>query len=133
VNGTKGYETLEGLAPNGVGVCQFLVPKNRINHFKIEGPEHKFWEIWSMVETLKAPLIIAEGLKREGLETGLCYIAKPRKYRDGADYPPPPKMVFLVCITHEFKVFEWRWEPEDVLRLNYPNDAQRFSNIKWKR
>ena len=86
-----------------------------------------------MAETLKSPLVIAEGLKRDGLEEGLCYIAKPRKYRDGAEFPPPPQMVFLVCMTQDFKIFEWRWEQEDAARPNCPNDAQRFTHIKWKR
>jgi hypothetical protein len=133
VNGVKGYETVEGLAPNGADVCRFFIAKQRIEHFKINGPEYKFWEIFSMVETLKSPLIIAEGLKREGLELGLCYIGKPRKHRDGVDHPPPPGMVFLVCMTPDFKIFEWRWEPEDCSRANYPNDGKRFTKIKWKR
>jgi len=104
VNGIRGYETLEGLAPSGTGSAQFLIAKQHIEHFKVDGPEFKYWELLSASETLKEPLIIAEGLKRDGFEGALCYIAKPRKYGDGWNAPPPPRMVFLVCMTHHYKM-----------------------------
>jgi hypothetical protein len=134
VNGNKGYETLEGLAPDGTGSREFFVSKQQIEHVLKYGPESKFYELFSVSDTLKCPSIIAEGLKREGYENALCYIAKPKRYGDGWNSPASPKMVFLVCMTDEFKVFEWRWEPEDADRLNCPKNAkQRFTKIKWKR
>jgi hypothetical protein len=136
VNGLKGYETAKGLAPDG-GECEFNLLKQQIDHFRREGPEHKFWELFSLVETLKEPVVIAEGLKREGFESALCYVGKPKRYGDGWESPTPPKMVFLVCMTQDFKIFEWRWEKEDQERLDCPeNAATRFTKItetKWKR
>jgi hypothetical protein len=132
--GTKGYETLTGLAPAGKGDCEFKISLRHIQHFEINGPEYKFYELLSVAETLKSPLIIAEGLNRQGYERALCYIAKPKRHGSDWEGPPPPKMVFLVCMTQDFKIFEWRWEKEDSERCNYPEDAgRRFTRIIWPR
>jgi len=125
---------VEGLAPDGSGNREFLVSQQQIKHFQQYGPEVKFWELSSVSETLKEPLVIAEGLEREGFERALCYMGKPRRHGDGWSGPPRPNMVFLVCMTHDFKIFEWRWEKEDPNNINCPeNAAKRFTEIKWKR
>jgi hypothetical protein len=129
----RGYWNLQGLAPSGEGESEFRISQAHLAHFEENGPAYKYYEAFSIDETIKSPLIIAEGLRREGYEEGLCYIGKPKKHGKDWSGPGPPKMVFLVCMSKDFKIFEWRWEKEDMARPNYPDKlTERFTKIKWK-
>lgn len=129
-----GYFTVFGQNPDGKGKveCRFAI--QHIEQIKAHAPESKFFEIQSAVEVLERPTLIYKGLERSGFEEGLCYIGVPRRFREGVEMPPPPKMIFLVCLTKDFKVFEWRWEREDAIKTGFPCDEKRrFTELKWKR
>ena len=128
----KGYFTFEGFAPNGCGRCTFRIPVARVQHLERCGPVHKFYEIRSACDVVGAPKLIFEGLRREKQEKSLCYIGRPRVYREGSDHPPYPEMIFTVFITVDRVLFEWGWEKcsgEDPFRLQ--NTKQRFERQLW--
>ena len=86
-----------------------------------------------MAEVLKSPLVIFQGLKREGKETAFCYVGKPQRHGEDWSGPGPNGMVFMVCVTVDGVVFEWRWEKENKVDGNRPKDIkQRFENEIWK-
>jgi len=48
-------------------------------------------------------------------------------------YPPPSNMLFIVCTTEDFKIFERGWEKVDEKEPDYPkNVKERFGKLKWK-
>ena len=129
----KGYLTCQGINPSGQGDCEFRIAKKRVDHLLAHGPVHKYFELFSVHEVLKNPKLIYEGLMRAGQEKGLCYVGTPRRHGDGVEYPPPPNMLFIVCTTEDFKIFEWGWEKVDEKEPDYSkNVKQRFGKLKWK-
>ena len=86
-----------------------------------------------MPEALLKPGAIFKGLKREEMDGGLCYSAKPRKYRnEKIEEPPPRGFIFLVFVDGTQKVFNWRWEKEDQTLADHPKDWEtRFDEKLW--
>jgi hypothetical protein len=133
VNGKKGYLTCPGLDPSGCRKCVFKIALARVEHLNRVGPTHKFYELISAAKLLEEPMAIFEGLRREGLEHGLCYVGTPRCYREGAEHPPHPGMVFLVFVTKDMMIFEWGWEKEDQGKPGFPQSSRtRFDKCLWK-
>ena len=89
---------------------------------------------WS---TTTVPLQTAEqprqGL-REEQEEGLCYAGVPscRYTNEGTRRPPPKRKTFLVFVTKDGNVFQWRWEEADPNMEGYPLKwRERFGSQKW--
>jgi len=104
-----------------------------VEHIQRYGPEHKFHELKLVKEVLELPTVIFEGL-REEQEDGLCYSGIPSgSYTNlGKKKPPPKGKTFVVFITSDSKVFQWRWEKADPERDGYPLEWQvRFGGQKW--
>jgi hypothetical protein len=128
-----GFWTIKGAAPDG-SEREFRIPTRTVDHLQRYGPESRYYELISAEQVLKNPDLIYEGLRREGQENGLCYIGKPKCFREGAEYPGHPGMLFLVFVTKEYIIFEWRWEKVDEKLPDYPQDVkQRFETLKCKR
>jgi hypothetical protein len=127
-----GFLTTEGLDPSGSGKGEFRFCLKQVDHLLVNGPKDKYYEIYSAYDVLNNPVMIFEGLQRPGHEQSLCYVGRPRVYGDGVEYPPRPSMLFLVCMTVEKKIFEWRWEREDCNTAQPKNAKQRFGKLKWK-
>ena len=129
----KGFLVVQGLDPSGAGPCEFKISLKRVEHLNIHGPHHKYYELISASEVLKAPMLIFEGLQREGQETGLCYVGRPKRHGGNWSAPPYPMKVFLVFVTKEKTIFEWRWEKQDPEKPGFPLDSRaRFGKAIWK-
>jgi hypothetical protein len=71
---------------------------------------------------------------REEQEEGLCYSGIPTgSYtNEGRKKSPLKGKTFLVFLTSDGKVFQWRWEDADATREGYPDQWQeRFARQKW--
>ena len=105
----------------------------QIEHLLDAGPKSRFYELFSVAETLANPSVVFQGLERDGKEDALCYVGLPRQYGDGWEAPPRPGSVFLVCMTSDRVIFEWGWEKADELDNSYPTDRKRrFTTEIWK-
>ncbi|MFO0969765.1 MAG: hypothetical protein U0793_29770 [Gemmataceae bacterium] len=119
--------TLQGMSPTGHGRQEFRIPNSLV------GPEDKFHELKLVKEILELPTVVFEGL-REEQEAGLCYAGIPSgSYTNqGRKKRPLDGKTFLVFLTEEGKVFQWRWEEADAEREGYPEKWQeRFGSQKW--
>lgn len=131
---SSGFFTVNGLHPSGNGQCEFKIAAAAVEALESHGPVQRFHDLKSAVEVLKSPLMIFEGLKRYKFRNGLCYIGKPRAYRDGWEGPQRPNMLFMVCMTERFAIFEWGWEKSDSGDEDVLEDTDnRFERLKWKR
>lgn len=108
-------------------------PNSLVEHVQRYGPEHKFHELKLVKEVLELPTVIFEGL-REEQEDGLCFVGVPSgSYTNqGRKRPPLRGKTFLVFLTSDSKVFQWRWEEADPDREGYPVKwRERFARQKW--
>lgn len=131
--GAPKYWTLLGASPSGYGKQEFRIPHNLVEHIQRYGPEHKFHELKLVKEILALPTVIFEGLRQEQ-EEGLCYAGVPscRYTNQGNKKPPAKGKTFLVFLTNEGTVFQWRWEEADPDWEGYPLKwRERFGSQKW--
>ena len=121
------------MSPTGVGRQEFRIPNSLVEHVQRYGPEHKFHELKLVKEILELPTVVFEGL-REEQEEGLCYAGIPSgSYTNrGRKKAALKGKTFLVFLTEDGKVFQWRWESADSHRHGYPDNWQeRFGSQKW--
>ncbi len=133
MNGPPKYWTLRGASATGYGTQEFRIPHALVEHIERYGPEHKFHELKLVKEVLELPTVIFEGL-REEQEDGLCYAGIPSgSYTNqGTKMPPLEGKTFLVFLSNDRKVFQWRWEEADPERSGYPVQWRvRFGSQKW--
>lgn len=131
--GAPKYWTLQGASPSGHGRQEFRIPNSLVEHVQRYGPPYKFHELKLVKEVLELPTVVFEGL-REEQEEGLCYagVASCRYTNEGMRKPPPKGKTFLVFLTEDGKVFQWRWEEADPEMDGYPvNWRERFGSQKW--
>jgi hypothetical protein len=107
------------------------------------GPAWKFLDARLIPETVDDPTAIFEGLNRQGLEEGVCYVTVPsrRWIRDGGEAggtieaPSPPGRVFLVFAARRewgFVILDWEWREADSDNPGCPNDWGRdFGRKIW--
>lgn len=134
MNCPKGFICVPGTCPSGSGDCQFKIREKQLAHYENNSPESKYYEIESACEVLRKPDLIFQGLKRDGHAGSFCYVGKPKIY--GFNYAGAgwEGMVFLVCLTEDLTLFEWRWEYEDSQKAGFPQDSdERFDNKVWER
>ena len=82
---------------------------------------------------MSCPPSFFQGL-REEQEEGLCYAGIPScSYtNEGKKKPPPKGKTFVVFLTSENQVFQWRWEEADLDIDGYPVKWRaRFGSQKW--
>jgi hypothetical protein len=131
--GSPKYWTLQGMSPSGRGRQEFRIPHSLVEHVQRYGPPHKFYELKLVKEVLELPTVVFEGLRDEA-EEGMCYAGIPSgSYTNqGRKKPPLAGKTFLVFLTQEGKVFQWRWEEADPDQAGYPEKWQeRFGSQKW--
>ena len=129
-----GFFVESGLHPAGKGQLDFSILQSQVRHYMRYGPAHKFFDSLLIPGVLSNPAAIFQGLKRENMEDGLCYVAIPpvRYINARVTAPPHPGKTFAVFADAKFEVFDWRWENTDSNDKNLPMDYQtRFSKKVW--
>lgn len=113
---------------------ELTIRHERIQAMRLRG-KGAIQEAAYLVEyVLQHPRAIFRGLRRdedeprhEGDGTGwLCYCAiPPRAYdRDGNEIPPYRRKVYLVFVTDEEIVYNWRWDQADADEQHLPHDHE---------
>jgi hypothetical protein len=130
-----GYETILGFCAETRGEAEFFVSKAKLECLSRCGPETVYYNFFSAAEVLRDPQVVFSGLQRSGQEAGMCYSARARKYRDGAEMPGPPGFVMCAYTTVKRVLYEWRWEKEAEGQPGWPIgwDRDRFGGVIWKR
>jgi hypothetical protein len=91
--------------------------------------------------TLKHPSSIFEGLrppddKYSGESPGwLCYCSRPSHdyTRSGELRNPDSNMVFLVFVNEDEVIFNWRWEPADILAFSNKEYLPKDHSTRFRR
>lgn len=80
---------------------------------------------------LDHPCAIFRGVREEGEEKWLCYVALPSQaydYRTGNTVQGWEGEVFLVFVNDDRIIYNWRWEEADPDNKNLPKDCEhRFT------
>lgn len=100
------------------------------------GPAWKFYNAKLIDETLEAPTVVFEGLKRAGFHDAYCYSRKPScKWVDEQTSKPPlAHQVFLVFVSASgtLAVLDWEYRLVDPNHPGYPkNWANDFVRPIW--
>ena len=76
------------------------------------------------------PTAIFRGVREEGERNWLCYVSRPAHaydYRTGDSRIAWPGQVFLVFVTDDRIIYNWRWEKADAEDPSVPEGyASRF-------
>jgi len=131
---SKVFAVQDGKCPEGGEKCEFKISTDKINWLHKNGPDDKFYNLQNVPFALNNPTAIFKGLKREGHEKSYCYVATParRFLNDTASKPMKPGMVFLVFVSPNLEVFNWRFEPADSSGKLPENHEVRFTKLIWE-
>ncbi len=129
----KGYLTLSSPDPISGLEREFFLSQSTADHLLRCGPSSKYFAIQSAVMVIENPLMIFKGLERDGKEDALCFVGKPDRFGDGWKAPASPGWIFLVFVTGDGVIFEWRWEKSVSESDSNPSDCNaRFGELIWK-
>lgn len=111
-----------------------------LSFVKQHGDEGVFWKynLGRFLHLITAsPVVIFEGLEREGLEDGFCYCGRfePVAINESTKFSLPENrvvVVFVQCLESGFEIFEWDKREEDADRPGWPiNWKADFRKVKW--
>ena len=127
-----GYYSLAGIALPTGGEAEYFVSIAYVDHLRQYGPDARLWELGSVEQTIREPAMVFQGLRRDGKRDALCFVGKPKRFGQDWTAPGPPGMVFLIFLTADRVIYEWRWEKEDSSDPGYPGDyKRRFEKRIW--
>ena len=124
------------LDPGRLIKCIFKIRLSLVEFNKVHGPEHRFYQLDLACKLTKKPTHIFRDLKRAGENLSLCYSGIPRCNYDNAGIPGPfPKgMVFVVFVTKDRFIVDWRVEEADKEDPTKPvNHRRRFGNLIYSK
>jgi len=129
-----GYYSIEGFWPGERSPIEFYVAQQKVDYLQRCGQSSVYYGLHSAIEVLKAPGAIFEGLQREGQGRSYCFSGVPRRYSEDTEMPPPPGMVFVVYMTSNRVIFEWRWERQAPAAHGRPVgfDCGRYGKVLWE-
>jgi hypothetical protein len=137
VNPAGYWFVCNGVGPKGSTDQAFYLATELVNRLEREGPAWKFHDIKLIPESLIDPLLIYQGLGREGYELAYCYVARPDYHHDrnGARCANPLNMVFMVYVDpypYGFVIYDWAWREQDSEHHGKPRDWQAFTGgVIW--
>jgi hypothetical protein len=128
----------EGLDPLGNPGASFFVSMNALETLERNGPEWKLEEVRFILEAVRSPDAIFEGLLRSGHEKDLCYSVRPLHDPESENaHPPRFGFVFVVFVRTAiggFVAFDWEWREEDSDAPGHPiRWAADFERRTWLR
>lgn len=132
----------DGVGTDGVSPVSFSLLENHIVGWIVgTGNIALRNDAWFIPDVCRNPSSIWQGLRRSGQETTLVYAGVPdgtfaAEYGmevgfDG-DIAIPSDKLFLVFLTHDFRVAKFRFEQHDPSNHSFPIDyAARFDRQLW--
>src|SRR6266446_1403048 len=98
------------------------------------GPDDKFYNLQNVPFAVNHPHAIFKGLEREGHETSYCYVAKPvrRFINDTLSEPLRAGLVFVVFVSSNLEIFNWRFEKACGDGKFPENHHARFTKLIWE-
>jgi hypothetical protein len=117
-----GYQPVAGMRPDGTGEQEFHVPISRLLHLQRNGPKQAYFDGLLLDEVLSEPLVIFQGLKRDGYENAYSYCKLPsRRFRDrDVQIPWDPIRTYLAFVSTNFVVFGWEPREVDPTKPGFP-------------
>jgi len=126
----KGYVSIAAIDPRDGQSWDLLVANRTIDEIGArQEPDRVKTLAYLVPHCVQHPTAIFEGLRDEDDE-GLCYVSRPpHRYvgKAGHEVPPPPDRVFIVFVSPDRVIYNWRWEPCDTEDSDLPvGHAGRF-------
>ena len=124
----------EGKHPESRQECEFKISTEKISWLHKYGPDDKFYNLQNVPNALNHPNAIWKGLEREGHENSYCYVAKVarRFVSDTASKPVGDDWVFVVFVSLNLEVFDWRFEKVGGNGKFPENHDVRFTKLIWE-
>jgi hypothetical protein len=131
---SKVFAVQEGKCPENGQKCEFKISTEKINALHKYGPDDKFYNLRNLPFAIAEPDAIFKGLQREGHETSYCYVSRPsrRFVTEETSVPVEDGFVFVVFVTSNLEIFDWRFEkacPDGRLPENHDT---RFTKLIWE-
>jgi hypothetical protein len=130
---SRHYECLDAVNPKDGSTFTVKISRERMQAVARRGKGHVFEMAYIMPKVLTGPKAIFEGLCRDEDEPKydysigcLCYVGKPSiAFRsNGQQVEPWQGQVYLVFVTNENVVYNWRWEKADGNDLPKDHDKR---------
>src|SRR5262245_14537605 len=135
LNKARTYATQTARHPVNGGECEFRISADLIMRKNKYGPDDVFYNLRNVPFAVNHPQAIFKGLDRDGHENSYCYAACPcrRFVSDNNSLPVEDGFVFLVFVTADFDIFDWRFEKTDDIDKQLPrNYKHRFGELIWQ-
>jgi hypothetical protein len=132
---SKVFAVVTGKCPESSGECEFKISTSKIRWLNTHGPTDVFYSLKNVPFTMSEPCAIFKGLEREGQENSYCYVAKPNRRFRGEDQSVAvgEEWVFLVFLSSNLEIFNWRFERADAVDNFVPeNYKTRFKKLLWQ-
>jgi hypothetical protein len=131
---SKAFAIQDGRCPKSGKNCEFKISTEKINWLHKHGPDDKFYNIRNLPFAVNNPNAIFKGLDREGHENSYCYVASPtrRFVDDTISKPVNDEWVFLVFVSQNLEIFDWRFERSGTDGKLPENYATRFTTLIWE-
>jgi hypothetical protein len=130
----------DGLDPTGAPGASFFVSRTELETLERNGPEWKLEDARFILEAIRSPDAIFEGLLRPGQESGLCYSVRPTHDPECDDeYQNLPRFGFVFLVFARpavggYIAFDWEWRQEDGDVPGHPAFWQTdFERRTWLR
>jgi hypothetical protein len=131
---SKAFAVQDGRCPESGQKCEFKISTEKINWRHKCGPDDKFYNLQNLPFAVNSPNAIFKGLKREGHETSYCYVARParRFVSETTSVPLEDGLVFVVFITSNLEIYDWRFEWACDDGKLPENHETRFTTLIWE-
>ena len=131
---SKAFVVQDGKCPESGQRCEFKISTGKISWLHKYGPDDKFYNIWNLAFAVNNPNAIFKGLKREGHDNSYCYSASParRFVNDSESIPINDGWIFLVFVSHNLEIFDWRFEHAGPVGRLPENHETRFTKLIWE-
>ncbi len=120
---------MAAVAPSDPGaVWAVRIPVGLVESLRKVGLKYKFLQLSLVRSVLLNPSAVFQGYGRsDGFHDAFCFVGSPKNdvaTQVDVRVPPPKNMVFVVFVTADGIVTEWRWEPESAENPEFPRDWQ---------
>ncbi len=131
---SKAFAVQDGKCTESGEKCEFKISTSKISWLHKHGPDDKFYNIQNLPYAINHPNAIFKGLKRDAHEQSYCYVASPdrRFVNDTNSVRLSPGWVFLVFVSSNLEIFDWRFERADKNGKLPENYETRFTTLIWE-